>query len=183
MTHASLFSRRVFGARVLRHGTKQRPPTYKRGGAPEGACKWPAPHSQMLPPERASGADARHGQCPCGHRPVAGALAFRRSAAALVAGRTMHDSVQAALHAIKMRRSCLRALASRLSQAPGSPVVMPAGSMPGPPGSGLRGRPREPHSLHLQDRIRKAPFAKRAAALLLGARRDFKKFRRPEASR
>jgi hypothetical protein len=30
--------------------------------------------------------------------------------------------------------------------------------MPGPPGSGLRDRPREPHSLHLSDRIRNVPF-------------------------
>jgi hypothetical protein len=28
------------------------------------------------------------------------------------------------------------ALASRLSEAPRAPVIMPAGSMPGPPGSG-----------------------------------------------
>jgi hypothetical protein len=34
--------------------------------------------------------------------------------------------------------------------------------MPGPPGNGLRDRPREPHSLHLQDRIRNVPFDERA---------------------
>jgi hypothetical protein len=37
---------------------------------------------------------------------------------------------------------------SRLSQAPGAPVVMPEGSMPGPPGSGLQARPQELHSPH-----------------------------------
>ena len=42
---------------------------------------------------------------------------------------------------------------SRLSQAPGAPVVMPEGTIPEPPGSGLRNRPQEPHSLHFQDRI------------------------------
>ena len=42
---------------------------------------------------------------------------------------------------------------SRLSQAPGTPVVMPEGTMPEPPESGLRNRPQEPHSLHFQDRI------------------------------
>ena len=53
---------------------------------------------------------------------------------------------------------------SRLSQAPGTPVVVPEGHsslhfrklrtvMPGPPENGLRIRPQEPHSLHLQDRI------------------------------
>jgi hypothetical protein len=41
---------------------------------------------------------------------------------------------------------------TRLSRAPCTPVIMPAGSLPGPPGSGLRIRPQEPHSLHFQDR-------------------------------
>jgi len=50
---------------------------------------------------------------------------------------------------------------SRLSQAPGAPVVMPEGTLPKPPGSGLRNRPQEPHSLHTSDRIRNAPFAER----------------------
>ena len=54
------------------------------------------------------GRGARHGRSACTNPPLAGALAFRRSAAALVAGRTMHDSVQAALHAIKTRRCHLR---------------------------------------------------------------------------
>ena len=58
------------------------------------------------------------------------------------------------------------AFGPRLSQAPGSPVVMPAGTMPGPPGSGLRDRPREPHSLRSSDRIRKAPFGERALPLV-----------------
>ena len=54
------------------------------------------------------GRGARHGRSACTNPPLAGALAFRRSAAALVAGRTMHNSVQAALHAIKTRRCHLR---------------------------------------------------------------------------
>jgi hypothetical protein len=40
---------------------------------------------------------------------------------------------------------------SRLSQAPGTPVVMPEGTMPGPPESGLQIRPQEPHSLRHQE--------------------------------
>jgi hypothetical protein len=56
------------------------------------------------------GRGARHGRSACTNHPLAGALAFRRSAAALVAGRTMHDSVQAALHAMKVRRRYLRPL-------------------------------------------------------------------------
>jgi hypothetical protein len=51
-------------------------------------------------------------------------------------------SAQAALHATN--RGCGRYphRRSRLSEAPRTPVVMPAGTMPGPPGSGLRNRPQ-----------------------------------------
>jgi len=42
---------------------------------------------------------------------------------------------------------------SRLSEAPRASVIVPRGTMPGPPGSGLRNRPQEPHSLHFLDRI------------------------------
>jgi hypothetical protein len=63
-------------------------------------------------------------------------LAFRRSTAALVIATERSDSAQAALHAIeRMHRYPHRQ--SRLSQTPGAPVVMPEGSMPGPPGSGV----------------------------------------------
>ena len=62
------------------------------------------------------------------------ALAFRRSTAAL-ASAICRSSIQAALHAMQ-REGVTFALASRLSEAPRAPVVMPAGSMPGPPGSG-----------------------------------------------
>jgi hypothetical protein len=62
------------------------------------------------------------------------ALAFRRSTAAL-APANCRSSIRAALHAMQ-RAGVTRALASRLSEAPRAPVVMPAGSMPGPPESG-----------------------------------------------
>ena len=62
------------------------------------------------------------------------ALAFRRSTAAL-ASAMCRSSIQAALHAMQ-RAGVTRTLAPRLSEAPRAPVVMPAGSMPGPPGSG-----------------------------------------------
>ena len=62
------------------------------------------------------------------------ALAFRRPTAAL-APAICRSSIQAALHAMQCAGvTC--ALASRLSEAPRAPVVMPAGSMPGPPESG-----------------------------------------------
>ena len=63
------------------------------------------------------------------------ALAFRRSTAALIAAPKRHSSVQAALHAMQCA-GVTRTLALRLSEAPRAPVVMPAGSMPGPPESG-----------------------------------------------
>ena len=63
------------------------------------------------------------------------ALAFRRPTAALTAAPKRRSSVQAALHAMQCA-GVTRALTSRLSEAPRAPVVMPAGSMPGPPGSG-----------------------------------------------
>jgi hypothetical protein len=84
------------------------------GRAPEGAN--PGPHQ----------ADAA--------RAERSALAFRRSTAAL-APTMCRSSIQAALHAMQ-RAGVTRALASRLSEAPRAPVIMPAGSMPGPPGSG-----------------------------------------------
>ena len=62
------------------------------------------------------------------------ALAFRRSTAAL-APANCRSSLQAALHAMR-RAGVTRTLAPRLSEAPRAPVVMPAGSMPGPPESG-----------------------------------------------
>jgi hypothetical protein len=62
------------------------------------------------------------------------ALAFRRSTAVL-ASAMCRSSIQAALHAMQCA-GVTRTLAPRLSEAPRAPVVMPAGSMPGPPESG-----------------------------------------------
>jgi hypothetical protein len=72
----------------------------------------------------------------CGARPRAerSALAFRRPTAAL-ASTICRGSIQAALRAMQ-RAGVTCALASRLSEAPRAPVIMPAGSMPGPPESG-----------------------------------------------
>jgi hypothetical protein len=62
------------------------------------------------------------------------ALAFRRPTAAL-ASAMCRGSIQAALHAMQCA-GITRTLAPRLSEAPRAPVVMPAGSMPGPPENG-----------------------------------------------
>jgi hypothetical protein len=83
------------------------------GRAPKGANEW------------AASSDAA--------RADRGALAFRRPTAAL-ASAMCRSSIQAALHAIQCA-GVTRTLAPRLSEAPRAPVIMPAGSMPGPPGS------------------------------------------------
>ena len=66
-----------------------------------------------------------------------GPLAFRRSAAALAPASERQDSAQAALHAKHDAKALPPLRKSRLSEAPRAPVVMPAGTMPGPPGSGV----------------------------------------------
>jgi hypothetical protein len=81
--------------------------------------------------------------------PLAGALACRRSTTALARG-TIHpqSSVRARLHGMQRPRGGLYAAdaAPTRSDAPRTPVLVPAGMMPGPPGSGLmRPRPRAPH--------------------------------------
>ncbi len=63
-------------------------------------------------------------------------LAFRRSAAALVAATERFDSAQAVLHAMKCEGVTF-AFGSRLSGAPRAPVIVPAGTMPGPPEGGV----------------------------------------------
>jgi hypothetical protein len=98
------------------NGTKAVASKKIRGGrAPEGAN------------ELAASSDAA--------RAERSALAFRRPTAVLTVAPKRRGSIQAALHAMQ-RAGVTRALASRLSEAPRAPVVMPAGSMPGPPESG-----------------------------------------------
>ena len=85
-----------------------------------------APHNQMLPPECAR---ARK-------RAQRGALASRRSTADLAAAANAATRPRPRLTRPGGRGRYPRHR-SRLSQAPGSPVVMPAGTMPEPPGSGV----------------------------------------------
>jgi len=90
--------------------------------------------------------------------PASGALALRRSTAAFVDARTLSPRSRPRFTRTGGRgrypRHC-----SRLSQAPGSPVVMPAGTMPGPPGCGVYGSARgnRPRSLSGSTLGRKAP--------------------------
>jgi hypothetical protein len=107
-----------------------------------------APHFRTLPSENAAGAAARQGCSRVANHPLARALAFRRSTAAFVAGRTLSSRSRPRFTQRGGRRRYPRHR-PRLSQAPGAPVVVPAGTIPGPPGSGVYGsargnRPRSP---------------------------------------
>ena len=110
----------------------------------------PTKATKLLPPKKRGGGAPKRRNCPVGPRHASdvaipnalrarprahrSALAFRRSTAAL-ASAMCRSSIQAALHAMPCAGVTF-ALASRLSEAPRAPVVMPAGSMPGPPESG-----------------------------------------------
>jgi hypothetical protein len=116
--------------------------TKKGGGAPKGATIHCPRHTNRCRHLKVRGR---------GSALFRGALAFRRFAAALVAATERVDSAQAVLHAMKCDGVTF-AFGSRLSQAPGAPVVMPAETMPEPPGSGVtsparRNRTRPIHRL------------------------------------
>ena len=156
-----LFAPRVL-PKLARNGPPQRREAERRKARRQrprhtlGCC-----HPRMLRARRAPRMIRLHEPSACGRARLS---ALRRGSrrranhAQLGPGRASRDESAEALPS---------PFVSRLSQAPGSPVVMPAGTMPGPPGNGLRDRPREPHSLHLQDRIRNVPFDERAECLLV----------------
>ena len=109
-----------------RHG--KRPPQKNEGRRSAGRRNvfGAAPHHQMLPPDRASGAAAAlRGRSPLGAPPRflsqrPNALTQPRPRFTRTGGRGRYPHHQ-----------------SRLSEAPRAPVVLPAGTIPGPPGSGV----------------------------------------------
>jgi len=107
---------------------KRIPQSKEGGGAPTGAYHpLSAPHSRMSPSESAGRGSASSGmRSPIGASP-------RRSS------RRPNARTQPRPRFTRntMRRSYLR-LDSRLSGAPRTPVVMPEGTMPGPPESGTQ---------------------------------------------
>jgi hypothetical protein len=114
MVRAMSFSRCIRIRALATNGTKCSPPKNKGRQSAERRKSW------------AASSDAA--------RAERSALAFRRSTAA-IASTICRSSIQAALHAMECEGVTF-ALAPRLSEAPRAPVVMPAGSMPGPPESG-----------------------------------------------
>jgi len=120
----------------------------KGGGAPKGAKL----RGRALPgPARAAHPDVLPSACAFRARSPFGAPPRR------LPKRGRFGSIQAALHAIATRGRYPRRR-PRLSKAPCAPVVMPAGSMPGPPGNGVtspvrRNRPAPPIGCH-----RSTPF-------------------------
>ena len=78
-----------------------------------------------------------------------GALAFRRSTAALARASERSSSAQAVLHAIDRQRERYPRRRSRLSGTPRAPVVHAGGiDAQAARERGYKPRPREPHSLH-----------------------------------
>jgi len=112
--------------------------TKKGGGAPTGASsRGRTLHSFSLflgRVGRGFGSAPRQRMLPLAS--ASGALASRRSTAALAEATERFGSAQAALHAHQRTGRYPRHYA-RLSGAPRAPVVMPEGTMPGPPGSGV----------------------------------------------
>ena len=100
----------------------------KGGGAPKGASSL-APHRRQVYAVCVTYLLSRQ-------RAYRSPLAFRRSAAALAAATERSDSAQAVLHAMKCEGVTF-AFGSRLSGAPRAQVIVPAGTMPGPPESGV----------------------------------------------
>jgi len=98
----------------------------------------------------------------CGSGADRSPLASRRSTAALA--RQLNATAQPRPRFTRARgRRCYPRRHSRLSEAPRAPVVMPAGSMPGPPGSGVtsparRNRTRPIARLSPVDALRWARF-------------------------
>jgi len=117
----------------------ERPPSKKGGGAPTGAFL-PWPHHAIrcchLTALRARQRTLFFSSPACGGRIKEGALASRRSTA--VSFRRPNAGTQPRPRFTRTggRRRYPRHR-SRLSEAPRAPVVMPAGTMPGPPGSGV----------------------------------------------
>jgi len=87
----------------------------------------PRMHRQTLPPADAGRGSGRN------RRP----LAFRRFATVLARASERSDSAQTVLHAIDKQRRRYPRCQPRLSGAPRAPVVVPAGTMPGPPENGV----------------------------------------------
>jgi hypothetical protein len=87
----------------------------------------PRMHRQTLPPADAGRGSGRN------RRP----LAFRRFATVLARASERSDSAQTVLHAIDKQRRRYPRCQPRLSGAPRAPVVVPAGTKPGPPENGV----------------------------------------------
>ena len=173
--HGFSFSRRAYRIRGLLHATPRKSPSNRLpilahdlfrkpqphfsgscekegGGAPKGA------HAFLPCP---AGPGARHaGEC-CHPSALRARSPFgapprrlpRKSMPWLSPGRVSWDMP---------RTGVTRRALSQSSGAPRGPVMVPAEAMPGPPGSGLRDRPREPHLLHLLGRTRTVPFDEQA---------------------
>jgi hypothetical protein len=110
-----------------------------------------APHSQMLPSESASGAEAHPAGCARLSALHRGSRLGDRTPPHSLGPRFLESPGANGCH--PSPGQCSELLTDRSSCRPGG--------APKPPGSGLRDRARAPHSLHRQDRIRTVPCDER----------------------
>ena len=164
--HANPFSRRVC-ARVLQaamsnicrvgKGAKHRAhavhsqifvPRGLRSAKPTLQRNKEAERRQTQGRVRTSECGSRHDKVGLRRPVAAGALACRRSTTALAKGiaSSLRLSVGPGFLGPGSQRAYARLRLSQSSEAPRTPVVVPADVMPEPPGSGLQIRPRAPHS-------------------------------------
>ena len=144
-------SRPSFAARTK--ATDVSPPNkIKGGGAPEGANRIGRTARTDVATCPRYGRGARHGRSACTNRPLRARSPFGAPPRLWprFLGLGFSTSGQVSWDAAV----CGSTLASCPSAA-GTPRTgrNTGGRCPKPPGSGLRDRPREPHSLHFQDRI------------------------------
>ena len=180
-SHTKSFSRRECAPELCqqRRVRKRNKQIRKGGEAPKGACQ-PLP---CLPARQRAIADRAHSRHPSAFR---GALAFRRSAAALAPASERQDSAQAALHA-----------SGRMQALPAPSIALKRGTSRSGPNAGghsslhlrklrtlvcdartarergYKPRPQEPHSLRDQVCLEiTSLYDERDGARLLSSRRQ-----------
>jgi hypothetical protein len=168
------FSRRM-SVRVLSKRFPRASQITKGGGAPTGASSgMSAPHARVLPLERASGAVARHtprryrlkalrARSPLGAPPR---YLPRKLMPRLSPGRASCEREDAGV---------TRTIERTHSDAPRAPVIMPAGSMPRPPGSGVTNPARRNRTRSVSRCVsRPRPFNERDLLTITEIRIDVK---------
>ncbi len=137
--HASELCRRttrMSASRLSRGGPRARPfPKRREAERRQAHPTMSAPHFPMSPSENVPGAAARHAIGCCHPAALRARSPLGAPPRLSSQGERCRLRPRPRFTRSRGRRRYPRRR-SRLSQAPGSPVVVPAGTMPGPPGSG-----------------------------------------------